>query len=291
MWPLYLFFLVPALLLFVFNYIPIYGIQMAFKDFRIIDGIWGSPWVGLKHFVTFFKGLYFFRIMRNTLVISFLRIIFGVPAPIILAILLSEIKNMPFKRTVQSISYLPHFMSWVVLTGILIEILSSQRGILGLVYTWFGKEAPNVWINKQLFRPILIVTEMWKSVGWGTIIYLAAISSIDGQLYEASDIDGANRFQKAIHITIPSLIPVITVLFILNLGAVLNAGFDQIFNMYNPVVYEVADIIDTYIYRMGLVSRKYDFSAAVGLFKNVIGVLLLISANVIIKRFSEYGIW
>lgn len=288
---LYLFFLVPVVVLFIFHYIPIYGVIIAFKDYRIRYGIMGSPWNNFAHFARLFTDPYFGRIFRNTLLISLYRIVFGFPAPIILALLINEIGNLTFKRIIQSISYLPHFMSWVVLAGIIIEILSPQRGIIGAAFNAVGKEAPNILTNVRLFRPMLIVTGIWQSVGWGTIVYLAAITSIDPGLYESAAIDGANRFQRAAFITIPSLFPVMTILFILRLGHVLNAGFDQIFNLYNPIVYEVSDIIDTYVYRVGLIDRQFDFSTAVGLFKNVIGVTLIFGTNSIIKRFSDYGIW
>ena len=288
---LYVFFLIPGVLLLVFKYVPMYGVIIAFKDFRIGSGIWGSPWNNFDHFLLAFTNPYFARILRNTIVISLLRIVFGFPAPIILALLINELRWMPFKRTIQSISYLPHFMSWVVLAGMMFEILSPQRGIVGYVYSLLGREAPNLLASTALFRPMLIGTQIWKEVGWGTVIYLAAIAGIDPQLYESANIDGANRLQRALHITVPSLIPVIIILFILRIGDMLDAGFDQIFNMYNPLVYEVADIVDTYVYRVGLIDRRYDFSAAVGLFKNVVGVILLIGTNMVVRRYSEYGIW
>ena len=291
MWMLYVFFLVPAVLLFIFRYIPIYGVVIAFQDFRIGRGILGSPFNNFAHFKNFFEGPFFFRLMRNTLVISFLKLSFGFPAPIILALLINELRNMSFKRAIQSISYLPHFMSWVVLAGILIEVISPQRGILGYLYSLFGATAPNLLAEPRLFRGLLVATEIWKEVGWGTVIYLAAMSGINPELYESAQIDGANRLQSALHVTIPSLAQVITILFILRLGDILDAGFDQIFVLYNPLVYEVADIIDTYVYRVGLQQRQLDFSAAVGLFKNVVGVILLVTANVVIKRFSDHGIW
>lgn len=288
---LYLFLLFPMASLFIFNYLPIYGLIIAFKDYKVIKGFWGSPWNNFAHFRSAFANPFFERVFRNTVIISVLRIIFGFPAPIILALLINEVGHMPFKRTVQSILYLPHFMSWVILAGILIEVLSPQRGIVGYLFTLFGREPPNLLASTRWFRPMMIITDVWKEVGWGTIIYLAAISSIGPELYESAVIDGANRFQRAVHITIPSIIPAITILFILRLGGILDAGFDQIFNFYSPLVYEVGDIIDTYVYRVGLIDMKFDYSTAVGLFKNVIGVILVVSANVIIKRFSEYGIW
>ena len=288
---LYLFLLAPIALLVIFRYIPIYGVILAFKDYRVKLGITRSPWNNFEHFKMLFVNPYFGRIMRNTVIISFYRIVFGFPAPILLALLINEIGGMTAKRVIQSISYLPHFMSWVVLSGILVEVLSPQRGLLGYLYGLMGREAPSLLTSARLFRPMLIGTGIWKETGWGTVIYLAAISSIDPELYESASIDGAGRLKRVIYITLPSIIPVITILFILRVGNILEAGFDQIFNMYNPLVYEVADIIDTFVYRVGLIERKYEFSTAVGLFKNVIGVILLLSVNAIIRRFSEYGIW
>ena len=288
---LYVFLLIPLGLLFVFHYIPMYGILIAFKNYRIGDGILRSPWNNFQHFKDFFATPYFARILSNTLIISVLRLAFGFPAPIILALLLNEVGSMSYKRVVQSISYLPHFMSWVVLASILIEVLSPQRGIVGVIFTALGRRPPNLLLNRTFFRPMLVLTGIWQGVGWGTIIYLAAISSIDPEMYEAAEIDGASRLQRTMAITIPSLIPVITIIFILNIGGIMNAGFDQIFNLYSPAVYEVADIIDTFVYRVGLQERRFDFATAVGLFKNVIGVALLLATNAVTKRFSEYGIW
>jgi len=288
---LYLFMLLPLAGMVIFSYLPMYGVLIAFKDYRYADGIWGSAWNGLAHFSRLFASMYFPRILRNTVEISVLRLLFGFPAPVLLALLLNEVSARAYKRVVQSISYLPHFFSWVVTAGILMEVLSPQRGIVGYVFRLLGQEAPNLLTSKALFRVILISSGIWKDVGYGTIIYLATLASVDPELYESASIDGANRVQKAVHISIPSLVPIITVLLILSLGGILNAGFDQIFNLYSPLVYEVADIIDTYVYRVGILERSYDFSTAVGLFKNVVGVALLAGTNLAIRRFSEYGLW
>ena len=290
-WMLYVIMLFPMVQMFIFKYIPIYGITLAFKDFKINLGFFRSPWNNFAHFKRIFASVYFGRILRNTIIISFYRVIFGFPAPIILALLINEVTAMGYKRVVQTISYLPHFMSWVVLASILVEILSPTRGLIGWIWALFGKEAPLILTSLTAFRPMLIISGIWQGVGWGTIVYLAALTGIDPQLYESAAVDGANRFRMAIHITLPSLVPVMTVLFILRLGGILNAGFDQIFNLYNPLVYEVADILDTYIYRVGLFGRRYGFGTAVGLFKSAIGVALIIGTNTIIRRFSEYGIW
>ena len=288
---LYLFFLFPLINLIIFRYVPIYGIIIAFKDYRMRSGIMGSPWNNFQHFKDLFTNPYFFRILRNTVVISFLRLAFSFPAPIVLALLINEIRTIFYKRVAQSILYLPHFMSWVVLSGILIEVLSPETGIWAWIFDLFGKQAPYLFISKTLFRPLLIVTGIWQQAGWGTIVYLAAISSIDPGLYESAAIDGAGRWQRAAYITLPSLVPVVTIMLLLRIGQIMNAGFDQIFNMYNPLVYEVADIIDTFVYRDGLLGRNYEISTVAGVFKNGIGVALLLSSNAVIKRFNEYGIW
>ena len=289
---LYVFCVVPVAALFIFHYIPIYGIIIAFKDFRPGLGIAASPWNNFLHFKDIFANPYFGRVFRNTVIISVLRLAFAFPAPIILAILLNEIQNLPFKKAVQSISYLPHFMSWVVIATLVTEILSPTRGIVGVMASWFNlKEVPYIMVDSDYFRAMLVVTHIWKAVGWGTIVYLAAISSIDPTLFDVADMDGVGRFAKAWHITIPSIIPVIIVLFILSVGRLLNAGFDQIFNLYNPMVYNVADIIDTYVYREGLLGGRFGYGAAVGVFKNIIGMTLVIGTNAIVRRFSEYGIW
>ncbi|NSW89635.1 MAG: sugar ABC transporter permease [Firmicutes bacterium] len=289
----YLFLLLtPALILtFIFHYVPMYGIIIAFKDYKMIKGILGSDWAGFTHFQTMFTSPSFFEILRNTIIISLYRLIFGFPAPIILALMLNEIMHNKYKKIIQTISYLPHFMSWVVIGGILREVLSPQRGIVNYLIQLLGGKSIYFLADPLWFRTVLIISGIWQSVGWGSIIYLASIANIDIEMYEAAIIDGANRFQQAFHITVPMMYPVITVLLILSIGNILNAGFDQIFNLYTPLVYRVADIIDTYIYRRGLIESDYGFATAVGLFKNVIGFFLVIGTNFITKRISEYGVW
>ena len=289
---LYGFCVIPVTSLFIFHYVPIYGILMAFKDYKYNLGILGSPWNNFMHFRDFFQDPYFYRLIRNTVVISVMKLLFAFPAPILLAILINEIRRTGLKRVIQSISYLPHFMSWVVLAGIIMELLSPQRGLPALFAPLFGiTKVPNLMMSWSFFRPLLVISHMWKTVGWGSIVYLAAISAIDPELYDVAALDGAGRVRIAWHITVPSIVPVMTVLFILQIGRLLNAGFDQVFNLYNPLVYEVGDIIDTYVYRVGILGSRFGFGAAIGVFKNVIGVTLLVSANLIIKRYNEYGIW
>lgn len=288
---LYIMLAIPMVMLFIFHYIPMYGILISFKNFSPGLGIWESPWNNFDHFKRLFSDFLFLRALQNTIVISLLKLIIVFPAPIIFAILLNEIKNEKFKKVSQSISYLPHFMSWVILSAMVIEVFSPQRGIINFFITLVGGEPINFMSDKTSFIPILILTDMWKEVGWGAIIYLASIASIDTQLYEAAEMDGAGRFHKMIHVTLPSIMPMVIIMFILRLGSVLNAGFDQILNLYNPLVYEVADIIDTYVYRSGLEQFQFDYATAVGLFKNVVGIILILSANAIIRRKSEHGIW
>jgi putative aldouronate transport system permease protein len=288
---LYFFLIIPAALLIIFSYLPMYGVLIAFKDFRIVDGIMGSQWNNFKHFRNLFNNPGFIRVFRNTINISLLRLLTGFPAPIILALLLNELRLVKFKKIVQTMSYLPYFMSWVVLGGIVSEFFSPQRGPVNYLLTSIGLKPIHFLTSTTYFIPILLITAIWQGVGWGSIIFLASLSTVNLSLYESADIDGANRFQKAFYISIPALIPVMTILFILSLGGILNAGFDQIFNLFNPLVYKVADIIDTYVYRTGLLEMRYDSGAAIGLFKTLIGVILIVATNIIIRRYSEYGIW
>lgn len=288
---LYLFLLPAAALMLIFHYIPMYGILIAFKKYRFSDGIIGSPWNHFEHFTLLFSSPGFFRVLRNTVVISVLRILFGFPAPIVFALLLNEIVHTRYKKIVQTVSYLPTFMSWVVLSGIMIELLSPTRGAVNYLLTLVGMQPVSFLTSTALFVPILIATSLWQGVGWNAVIYLAALSSVNPELYQSAEIDGANRYHKAVHISLPSLVPVISILFILGLGGILNAGFDQVFNLYNPMVLEVADIIDTYVYRSGIQEMRYDFSTAVGLFKNVVAVVLVLGTNFIAKRYTEYAVW
>ncbi|MGI6654078.1 MAG: ABC transporter permease [Christensenellales bacterium] len=284
--------MVPVVVYYVvFAYIPMSGIVIAFKEFRLLDGIWKSPWVGLKQFRILFNTPSFFEVLRNTVVISSLRIVFGFPAPIILALLLNELRSQPFKRVVQTISYLPHFLSWVVLAGILIPFLSPSSGPINVLLVKMGLKPIYFLGQPNTFVPTIIATGIWQSFGWGSIIYLAAISGISPELYESALLDGANRFQCMRYITLPSIAPTIVVLFILNTGSILNGGFDQIFNLYNDAVMSVADILDTYVYRRGLTGLQYSFAAAVGLFKNAVGFIFVFGTNMIARRLGEASLW
>ncbi len=275
----------------VFRYVPIYGLVLAFKEYDVHQGILLSPWAGLKHFRRLFEQHDVARVFWNTVEISVLRIVIGFPMPIVLALLLNEIFNTKFKRTVQTISYLPHFLSWVVVAGLITELLSPSRGIYGYIMRLIGADTTVLLTSQTWFIPILVISGIWKEVGWGTIIYLATMSSINPELYEAAVVDGASRWRRAISITLPGILPVTAILLILSMSQILNAGFDQIFNLYNTLVYEIADILDTYIYRVGLQGFEFEFATAVGLTKNVIALVLVLAVDRIVRRFTGYGLW
>lgn len=291
----YLFILfIPTIVLFVvFNYIPMYGVTIAFKDYKFIKGILGSPWIGFENFNLMFSGMSFLSVFRNTVILSFLNLVFGFPAPLILALLINEIRNNKFKKFVQTASYLPYFLSWVILAGIIIPLLSPSVGPVGYLMKAAGLQPISFIGDPSWFRFTLVVTGIWKNAGWGTVVYLASIAGINPELYEAAIVDGAGRFRRTISITLPSLMPVITFLLILNMGSLISDDFDQVFNLYNPAVMQVADVISTYTYRTGLVMMQYSYSAAVGLFRNVIAITLILLSNFILKKVSdnEYGIF
>jgi putative aldouronate transport system permease protein len=270
----------------IFHYVPMYGVTIAFKNYNMSKGILKSDWADpiWMHFQRVFSSSLFIRALRNTVVISFLKIIVAFPLPIAFAILIDELPGRRFKKTVQTVSYLPYFISWVVLGGIIRTLLSPSIGAVNYIVELLGGTAIHFIGEASMFRKIIFFSYIWQSIGYGSIIYLAAITGIDQELYEAGRIDGANRLQLITRITIPSITPVIIIMFILNLGTIMSAGFDQIFNLYSPVTYETGDIIDTYVYRVGLVDFQYSYSTAVGLFKNVIGLVLAISTNMVVKR-------
>lgn len=282
----------PALIYYaVFCYGPLYGIQIAFKNFIFRLGIMKSPWVGFANFRRLFSMGSFREVFRNTVIISSLKLLFGFPAPILFALLLNEMRLPRFKKLVQTISYLPHFVSWVILGGLFIQFLSPSTGPVNMILKSMGLKPIYFLADKNWFRPVLVLTSIWKGVGWGSVIYLASLAGIDPGLYEAADIDGAGRFRKVLNITLPSLIPVITIMFIFSVGGIVKDDFDQIFNLYNPAVYSVGDVLGTYTYRIGLVDMQYSFSTAVGLFTNVISFGLIVLTNTITKRVNEYGLW
>ncbi|MFH5186212.1 ABC transporter permease [Paenibacillus sp. TAB 01] len=284
--------LLPGLLwYFIFRYLPMYGVLIAFKDYNFSKGIWGSPWVGLKHFEFLFSNQDFYSIVRNTLVINLYELLFAFPVPVILALLLNEMKSVLFKRTIQTVVYFPHFLSWVVFGGIIIQLLSPNEGLVNNVLRSFGMEPVFFLSKSEYFRPVVVLSSILKESGWGAIIYLAALSSLDTEQYEAATIDGASRWQKLVYITLPGIRNTILIMLILKIGYLLDVGFEQIYILYNPSVYDVGDVLSTYIYRVGLQSAQFSITAAIGLFQSVIGFILIWSTNRLAKKYSEVSLW
>lgn len=274
----------------IFHYKAMYGIIIAFKRYRASAGIEGSPWVGLYNFERFFHDIYFWRVLRNTLTISFLTLIFSFPAPILLALLINEVKVKWFKRTVQTISYMPHFIAMVVVCS-LIQSFCQTNGVLNGIIVFFGGQRDNLLANKNYFYAIYIISGIWQSIGWNSIIYLAALSGIDQEQYEAARVDGAGRLKQMFYITLPGLLPTISMLLVLNLGSMLNVGYEKILLLYSELTYEVADVISTYVYRKGLIDSDFSFATAVGLFNSIINVIFLLTANRISKKMGQSGLF
>ncbi|WP_152392982.1 ABC transporter permease [Paenibacillus guangzhouensis] len=283
--------LTPVLLYFtVFNYYPMYGALIAFKDFSPRLGIMGSPWVGWEHFESFFQGIYFWRIIKNTLLISIYELIFAFPAPLILALLLNEVRKTLFKRTVQTLTYMPHFISLVVVCGIIKEFTMSD-GIINDLFSFFGWERVSMLLESEYFRTIFISSGIWQNIGWGTIIYLAALAGIDQEQYEAARMDGASRWKQMLHVTLPGILPTIIILFILEMGRIMNVGGEKIILLYNPSIYDTADVISSYVYRMGLQEFDYSFGSAVGLFNSAINFTLVICSNWLSRKMNNTSLW
>lgn len=289
-WQLHLMILPGLLFILIFKYMPLGGITIAFKEFLPGKGIWGSPWVGLENFEYMLALPDTKRVMWNTLFIAAAKILINFPVPIIISILLNEVKNHRFKRSVQTIIYLPYFISWVILAGI-IQDLFAKEGLINQFLGIFGAEPVFFLGNKYAFLGVLIGTDVWKNFGYNTVVYLAAITGIDETLYEAAKIDGANRFQQIWNVTLPGIAPIVVLMMILNLGNVLNAGFEQIFNLYNPLVYETADIIDTFVYRISLVEANYSLGTAVGLLKSAVSFILIVTSYKIANKYSDYTVF
>lgn len=288
---IYLLLLFPMLHYLIFSYVPMYGVLLAFKDYKYSLGIFGSPWAGFENFKLMLGMPYFWSVLRNTLLISFGRIVFEFPMPILLALALNEVGNSKAKRFFQTVFTFPHFISWVVISGMLINIFGNN-GLVAVIFSNLGLEFNGIMNHTDSFLVLLFSSSIWKSVGWGSIVYLAAITGIDTELYNAAAVDGASRLQQLRHITLPGLMPTIIIMLILNCGNVLNAGFDQIFNLYNPLVMDSVDIIDTYVYRITFSEGgDFSFSTAVGLFKAVINCVLLISVNKLADRTGYRGIY
>ncbi|WP_339208337.1 ABC transporter permease subunit [Paenibacillus sp. FSL K6-3182] len=276
----------------IFAYKPMYGLQIAFKDFSVYKGIEASPWVGFEHFETFFKSPYFWRLLKNTVLLSFYQLLFAFPVPIILALLLNELKSGIFKATVQTFTYLPHFISVVVVAGIVTNFLAPSNGIINILIEMVGGEKQYFLTNPDYFRTIFIGSmDIWKEAGFGTIIYLAALSGVNPALYEAAVIDGANRWKQTWHITLPAIIPTIAIMLVMKVGSMLEVGYEAIILLYQPATYEAADVINTYVYRSGLQDARYDLATAVGLFNAVVGFILVVFANKTSKKLTETGLW
>ena len=288
---LFALFLPAAVLLFLFNYLPIYGIIISFKDFTPYRGILGSAWAGLEHFRFFLSDARFWNVVKNTIYISLLDILIGFPAPIVFALLANEIASNPFKRVSQTVSYLPHFVSWVVVYGIMYQLLSPLHGMLNKLVVLFGADPVHFMGRVDLFRPMVVTLEIWKNMGWGAILYFAALTSIDSDLYEAAYIDGSSRLRMVFSVTLPGLLPVIMLLLIFRISRLFLVEFERIFVFANPLNYEVSDVLAVYIYRLGLQQAQYSLTAAIGLVQSVIAFGLLFAAHKVARRLTGVGLW
>lgn len=289
-YPIYLMVLPVVIWFALFCYAPMYGVTMAFKDFKPRKGLLASDWVGFKHFIEFFDSYYFWRLIRNTFLISFYGLIFGFPIPIIFAILLNEVRNTTYKKTIQTVTYLPHFITTVVICSLILQFTGDRGFLTTLFNTLTGHTGPLI-NEAKYFRTIYTVSGIWQGFGWGSIIYLAAITGVNPDLYEAAIIDGANKFKQIIHITIPGIMPTIVIMFIMNCGSLLSVGWEKVFLLQSPLTYETSDVISTYVYRKGFEDMDYSFSAAVGLFSSVINIIMLTIANQISRKVTETSLW
>lgn len=282
----------PVLVFFaVFEYAPMYGVQIAFKNFIATKGIWDSPWVGLKHFQRFFDSYYFLRLMKNTFGIGVYQLAVGFPIPIILALMINELRAQKFRRFVQTVTYAPHFLSTIVLVGMVMMFLSPQTGVINHLITALGGEPISFMTEPGWFKSIYVFSGVWQQMGWSSIIYLAALAGVDPGLHEAARVDGASRQQRIWHINLPSIMPTIVVLLILNVGTVLGVGFEKVFLMQNPLNMSASDVISTHVYRSGILGAQYSFSAAVGLFNSIINFVLLVLVNRIARKVNETSLW
>ncbi|WP_371263691.1 ABC transporter permease [Paenibacillus sp. UNC496MF] len=290
-WQLYLLVLLPLAYLIIFKYIPMYGAQIAFRDFSPVKGILGSDWAGLKHFRTFFESPNFWVLIKNTLVISLYSLLVGFPAPILLALALNEVRGMRFKRLVQMVTFAPYFISTIVMVSMIILFLSPRLGFVDHILNAFGMESVNFMGVPNYFSSIFVWSNVWQGIGYGAVIYLAALSGINVDLYEAARVDGASRIRKVWHIDLPGIMPAATVLLILNVGQIMNVGFEKIYLMQNPLNTSASEVISTYVYKIGLLGANFSFSAAVDLFNSVINLILLLTVNYAARRLSESSLW
>lgn len=289
-WELYV-IIIPVLIYFIlFQYKPMYGALIAFKNYKPALGFFGSPWVGLDNFTRFFTSPFFGRLVRNTLLLSFELLLFGFPAPIILALLINEVHHQGFKKSVQTLTYLPHFISLIVVVGMITDF-SMTSGLFNDIIVFFGGERSPLLQNPALYRTIYVLSDIWQQVGWGSIIYLSALSGVDAQLYDAASIDGAGRFQTLLHVTLPGIMPTIITMLILRIGRLMSIGYEKTILLYNPSTYDTADIISSYVYRVGLLEQGWSYSTAIGLFNSVINLILLVLANKLSKKLADTSLW
>ncbi|CAM2904269.1 sugar ABC transporter permease [Paenibacillus taichungensis] len=288
---LWLLFLPCLLYYLIFRYAPMFGLVITFKDYNLFKGIWASDWVGFKYYRMFLENPDFWPLMKNTFLLGLYKLVFGFPAPILLAILLNEVRRAAFKRFVQTVSYLPHFISNVIVASMVIMFLSPTGGLINDLLAGIGIGPINFMNEPGLFRGIYVLSEIWQHIGWETIIYLAALTAIDPQLYEAADMDGASRLRKIWHVTLPGISPAIVITLILNIGKVLEIGFEKVFLMQNPAIYDTADIISTYVYRVGMVQGNFSYGASIDLFMGVISLIFIYTANWLSRRLSETSLW
>lgn len=289
--PLHLMLLPALVLLFIYSYIPLFGNIMAFQKFNPVKGFFGSKWVGLENFQYVFAMPDTLQVLWNTFFIAMMKVIIGIVIPVFIALLLNEMRSIRYKRILQTVVYFPHFLSWVILSGILIDVLSPSKGIIGQIFTSLGLEPIFFLGDANVFPFTLVFTESWKEFGFGTIVYLAALTGIDPSLYEASMIDGANRWKQTLHITIPGILPTVMLMTILSMGNILNAGFDQVFNLYSPQVYRTGDILDTLVYRMGMIDAQYGVATAVGLFKSAVSFIMLALSYAVAYKYTDYRVF
>ncbi|MHA7748020.1 MULTISPECIES: ABC transporter permease [Paenibacillus] len=290
-WQLYLIVIPPSLFFLIFKYYPMLNAVLAFKDYNVTKGIWGSPWVGFKHFELFFENPIFWTLIKNTLLISGYLLFAGFPIPILLALALNEIRNGKFKRFVQLVSFAPYFISTVVMVSIIMLFLAPRLGFVNVAMNYFGMDSINFLGQPGMFRSIYVWSDIWQTAGYSAVIFLAALAGVDPSLYEAAKVDGASRFQKIRHIDLPGILPTITIIFILNVGSVMSLGFEKIYLLQNPLNKINSEIIATYVYQIGLLNANYSFATAVGLFNSCINLILLVFVNRVAKRLSNTSIW
>lgn len=291
-WQLYVFMIIPLVYILIFSYYPMTGIQLAFKEFDVNLGMWGSPWVGLEHFKDFINSYMFWRLIKNTLVLSFYGLIAGFPIPIIFALGLNAMTSQKYKKIVQTVTYLPHFISVVVMVGIVLQLLNPATGLLGVICEKMGVEAPNVMGNAAAFKHIYVWSGIWQSMGWSSIIYIAALSSVDTSLYEAAAVDGASRFKQVIYIDFPCIIPTAIMLLIMNAGSMMNVGFEKVFLLQNDLNMSASEVISTYVYKIGLTGRNdFGYATAISLFNSVINLILIVTVNTISSKLADQSLW